>query len=105
MAHSTPVIKHDDRLGSLAVRDMFPVTLDSYACLSVVFLGGLLFLARKLKQRSKLPYPPSPKGLFLLGNIFDVPVNREWVTYADWSRQFGAPTNFLSACHSNSLTL
>lgn len=39
--------------------------------------------------RSKLPYPPGPKGYPLIGNILDIPPGQEWKTYADWSREYG----------------
>lgn len=37
----------------------------------------------------RLRLPPGPKGVPLLGNVFDVPKTQEWKTYAQWSRQYG----------------
>jgi hypothetical protein len=39
-------------------------------------------------RRPKLPYPPGPKGLPVIGNIRDVPPSHEWKTYREMSRQF-----------------
>lgn len=56
----------------------------SYAVAAGVL--GLLFALRK--RRSNLPYPPGPKGLPLIGNVQDLPSERQWLTYTHWSRQY-----------------
>ena len=33
--------------------------------------------------------PPSPPGLPLLGNLFDLPTFRPWLTYNRWARTYG----------------
>lgn len=42
-----------------------------------------------LKQSTRLP--PGPPGLPWLGNLFDIPSEREWVKYKEWSEQYGKP--------------
>jgi hypothetical protein len=54
-----------------------------YAVAAVV----VSLLLRK-EWSSKLPYPPGPKGLPLIGNIQDIPSSQEWLTYAKWGREF-----------------
>ncbi|KAH9940671.1 cytochrome P450 [Amylocystis lapponica] len=59
--------------------------------LAVVLAIGLLllFLADSfLRRRSKTPLPPGPPGLPLLGNVFDIPSDREWIKYKEWSDQY-----------------
>jgi hypothetical protein len=60
-------------------------TLDyvAYAVVAVV----LSLLLRKKRSSPKLPYPPGPKGLPLIGNILDIPSTRPWLTYAKWAQQ------------------
>ena len=53
-------------------------------------LGGLLALfvaSRGAKRRDQ--YPPGRKGLPLVGNLFDVPIDYSWLTYHEWGRNYG----------------
>ena len=47
------------------------------------------FVVAALLGRRKRPLPPGPKGIPILGNIFDVPKAREWLAYQEWARQYG----------------
>jgi hypothetical protein len=40
-------------------------------------------------QSRLLPLPPGPKGLPLVGNIFDMPYEKEWLTFAKWGETYG----------------
>ncbi|KAL0576520.1 hypothetical protein V5O48_005465 [Marasmius crinis-equi] len=64
----------------------------------------LLLLRRFGAGRSRLPYPPGPKGLPIVGNIHDVQPKSgsdsdkrqadsrfRWERYLDWSRQYNSP--------------
>ncbi|KII85530.1 hypothetical protein PLICRDRAFT_178586 [Plicaturopsis crispa FD-325 SS-3] len=37
----------------------------------------------------RLPLPPGPKPLPLVGNIFDIPTEQQWVTYDRWCKEYG----------------
>lgn len=57
------------------------------AVLALALLAGVvLYLGAKPNRR----LPPGPKGVPLLGNIFDIPKKREWLAYQRWSREFSA---------------
>jgi len=68
---------------------MFSTTMDHPSVVFVCVAFSLLFLGR-LFRRPKLPYPPGPKGLPIVGNIYDVPQRYEWVEYAKWSKALGS---------------
>ncbi|KAK0193929.1 cytochrome P450 [Armillaria mellea] len=61
-----------------------------YYLLLLTSLGALL-LYRLLSsvRRRRLPLPPGPKGLPLIGNLWDVPAEYPWLTYAQWTATYG----------------
>nr|BAL05118.1 cytochrome P450 [Phanerodontia chrysosporium] len=58
--------------------------------LSCVFAGVLAVWAVSSWTRPRHYYPPGPKGLPLLGNMFDIPMRYGWETFANWSRLYGS---------------
>ncbi|KAH9038276.1 cytochrome P450 [Lactarius hengduanensis] len=53
----------------------------------VGFSGVALLVIRSSKRR--LPYPPGPKRLPVVGNLLDMPSQEEWVAYRKWSEKLG----------------
>lgn len=53
-----------------------------------VLLVGLALVAVVSLNRKRRSLPPGPKGVPILGNIFDVPKEFEWLAYDRWSREF-----------------
>ncbi|KAH9019123.1 cytochrome P450 [Lactarius pseudohatsudake] len=53
----------------------------------VGFSGVALLVMRSSKRR--LPYPPGPKRLPVVGNLFGMPSQEEWVAYRKWSEKLG----------------
>ncbi|KAJ7293480.1 cytochrome P450, partial [Mycena rebaudengoi] len=42
------------------------------------------------RNRARLPLPPGPPGLAIIGNLRDIPHDRpQWQTYEDWARTYG----------------
>ncbi|KAF4621589.1 hypothetical protein D9613_012598 [Agrocybe pediades] len=62
------------------------------AVLSFVVLVCLV-IRKKIDARQRnpkgLPLPPGPKGLPFIGSLFNMPVDRQWITYAKWSKPYG----------------
>jgi hypothetical protein len=54
-------------------------------------VAGLLVLAALKRQaaRRKLPRPPGPKPLPLVGNLFDFPKEKAWLTYRALNERYG----------------
>jgi hypothetical protein len=61
-----------------------------YHTLAALFFGCMLF--RQLKKGKTgtnpkgLPLPPGPKGFPLIGNIFNMPVNKPWLVTKNGAR-------------------
>ncbi|KAF8992407.1 cytochrome P450 [Cyathus striatus] len=53
----------------------------------------LAILYRILQSNSSnpinIPYPPGPKGTFLIQNLLDIPKSRAWFTYTSWKKKYG----------------
>ncbi|KAF5358754.1 hypothetical protein D9758_008596 [Tetrapyrgos nigripes] len=46
------------------------------------------FIVNKVIRYRRLSLPPGPPGYPIIGNIFDIPRKREWVTYRDMSQKY-----------------
>ncbi|SJL03008.1 related to cytochrome P450 CYP2 subfamily [Armillaria ostoyae] len=41
------------------------------------------------RTRNDAPLPPGPRGLPLIGNLIDMPSDKEWFTFARWGKEYG----------------
>ncbi|KAF9238505.1 cytochrome P450 [Melanogaster broomeanus] len=53
-------------------------------CLTVILRAW-----RKRTLRNGLPLPPGPKGLPLIGNVFDLNISEPWLSYEQWGKKYG----------------
>ena len=65
---------------------MLPVlALEGLVLASVVAFLLKAFVGKK----PQYPLPPGPRGLPLLGNLLDLPSEKNWETYAKWGGKYG----------------
>ncbi|KAJ3555210.1 hypothetical protein NP233_g12259 [Leucocoprinus birnbaumii] len=61
---------------------------------SVLLIGLILRIRR---QRAKLHLPPGPKGLPIIGNALDIPLQNMTQTYHSWTKKYGSDVVYLEA--------
>ncbi|KAK7017743.1 cytochrome P450 [Favolaschia claudopus] len=85
--------------------------VDSYATLTtttiIVILTTLSFCAavRYRRGRRRLPLPPGPRKLPIVGNLFDIPSTFQWKAYAKWAKEFDSDIIHLSVCGTSIIVL
>jgi cytochrome P450 len=53
----------------------------------ILLLGGLV--CGFTSHRAHPPFPPGPRGIPILGNVRDIPLQRESQTYYQWAKEYG----------------
>ena len=42
------------------------------------------------RSQKRFRHPPGPKGLPIIGNLLDLPTEKQWVTYTEWGKKYGS---------------
>jgi len=66
-----------------------PVQIFQVVPVDVPVFIGLAFLAYLFYKRSKIHYPPGPRGIPILGNVFQLDLMQPWHTFAKWKQTYG----------------
>jgi hypothetical protein len=72
------------------------VALTATAGVAISFVCFLVGSRRS--KNAQLPLPPGPKGLPLIKNLYDLPEEYPWLTYAAWGRECGKYLGYLLSC-------
>ncbi|KAJ7467799.1 cytochrome P450 [Mycena galericulata] len=72
---------------------------------TICVLIGALILYRRNNARSRLPLPPGPKKLPLVGNLFDIPPTFQWKTYMEWSKTYDSDILHLDIAGASTIVL
>ncbi|KAJ3504195.1 hypothetical protein NMY22_g18005 [Coprinellus aureogranulatus] len=64
--------------------------------LAVIALYGFYRWKQGVKTRRGLPLPPGPKGLPLVGNLYDVPATFPWEHYVQWGKEYNSDLIYLN---------
>ncbi|KAJ7437926.1 cytochrome P450 [Mycena galericulata] len=73
-----------------------------YAAVIIAATLGWLWIR---SHRRRLPLPPGPRKLPLVGNLFDLPSTFQWKTYARWSKEYNSDIIHLNLAGTSVIVL
>ncbi|PPQ75950.1 hypothetical protein CVT26_005853 [Gymnopilus dilepis] len=76
---------------SVLSRALEIITAHPLHALATAILVGIFLIVRKSagRFRNGLPLPPGPEGWPVIGNLFDMPREKPWDVYHEWSKIYG----------------
>ncbi|TFK20661.1 cytochrome P450 [Coprinopsis marcescibilis] len=94
-----------ETLSSLAERCVEVWSNHTLLLLGVGTTLAILWIDNRKRQRQKLPLPPGPKGLPLIGNMLDIPSTCEWEKYHEWCKEFDTDVLYLNVAGTHMIVL
>ncbi|KAF4571650.1 hypothetical protein EYR36_008993 [Pleurotus pulmonarius] len=70
---------------------------DFYLC---IFALALVVVGLRQWHKPRLPFPPGPRGYPIVGNLFDMPSDRQWEKYLEWSKKYNSDVIYLNVLGS-----
>ena len=55
----------------------------------VVGIVAMIVATISYTSKKRHPRPPGPTGLPVIGNMLQLPREKEWLTYAEWADKYG----------------
>lgn len=67
----------------------YPKLTSILDCFAVLLFLAAIQTIRDYRRRGGLPYPPGPRPLPVIGNVFDIPKHSSWLAYSKFSKLHG----------------
>lgn len=68
----------------------YPVYAVLVGTLAYALVAQALWGKSRKRNPKNLPLPPGPKGYPIIGNLLDMPQDKPWIAYNEWSKTYGA---------------
>ncbi|KAL4259692.1 hypothetical protein AB1N83_007767 [Pleurotus pulmonarius] len=75
-------------VGTSPLQDTQPPMIRDFTFAVVALL--LTFVGYHQRRKSRLSLPPGPKGYPVVGNLFELPSQQQWIKFLEWSNEYNS---------------